>query len=239
MLPTDFRTGVIRAVEVYKEAWELMKDQYWLIFGITLVGMIIGGAVPIILLGPMLCGIYLCMFEKIEGRPVRFDLLFKGFDFFLPSLAVSVVVMVPVLILIVAMYIPMIGIAMAGPRMNESEVMSFIVGIVVLEIVIAFLMVCLHTLLMFAYPLIADRKLGGLQAMSLSAKAVWQNLSGVVGLFAVGIVVCLVGYLMLCIGIYLVLPLILMANAVAYRKIFPPLGPLNYDPPPPDYRGAA
>lgn len=55
----------------------------------------------------------------------------------------------------------------------------------------------------------------------ISAKAVWQNLSGVVGLFAVGIVVAIVGYLMLCIGIYLVLPLIIAANVVAYRKIFP------------------
>lgn len=240
MTATEFRIGVIKPIEVYKEAWELMKDQYWLIFAITLVGMLIGSAVPIILLGPMLCGIYLCMLEKIEGRPVTFELLFKGFDYFLPSLAVSIVIMVPVFILIFAMYIPMIGIAMAGPRMNESELMSFILGILVLEIIVAFVMVCLHTLVMFAFPLIADRKLGGLQAMSLSARAVWQNLAGVVGLFAVGIVVCLVGYLMLCIGIYLVLPLILMANAVAYRKIFPAVGPLNYDPPPPpNYRAAA
>lgn len=239
MVPTEFRTGVIRPVEVYKEAWELMKDQYWLVFGITLVGMLIGSAVPIVLIGPMICGIYLCLFEKIEGRPLKFELLFKGFDYFLPSLIVSVVVMVPVLILIFAMYVPMIGIAMARPRMSESELIPFVIGIIILEFVVAFIMVCLHTLLMFAFPLIADRKLTGFQAIGVSAKAVWQNLSGVAGLFGVGFVVCLVGYLMLCIGIYLVLPLIFMANAVAFRRIFPPLGPVNYDPPPSEYRAAA
>jgi hypothetical protein len=43
----------------------------------------------------------------------------------------------------------------------------------------------------------------------------------VAGLFGVGFVVALVGYLALCIGIYLALPLILASTAVAYRKIFP------------------
>jgi hypothetical protein len=224
MTPTEFRTGVIRPVDVYKEAWELIKSEYWMAFGISLVGMVIGSIVPLVLFGPMMCGIYLCFFERVEGRPLKFDLLFKGFDYFLPSLIVALVIMVPVFVLILAMYIPMIGIAMAGPRMSESELVPFLAGIVLLEVVVAFFMVCLHTLLLFAFPLIADRKLTGFQAMQASARAVWQNLAGVVGLYAVGFVVCIAGYLALCVGIYLVLPLIFMANAVAFRKIFPPLG---------------
>jgi uncharacterized membrane protein len=240
MNATEFRTGVIRPVEVYKEAWALMKDQYWMVLAVTFVGIIIGSAVPIVLIGPMVCGIYMCLFEKVEGRPVTFDRLFKGFDFFLPSLIVSVVVLGPVLVLIFVMYLPMIAIAMAGPRMSEAELIPFLVGTIVFELIVVFLMVCLHTLLMFAFPLIADRKLSGLQSMVVSAKAVWQNLGGVAGLFGVGFVLCIVGYLMLCIGIYLVLPIIFMANAVAYRKIFPRLDPGLLDPPPPsEYRIAA
>lgn len=236
MNATEFRTGVIRPVEVYKEAWALMKDQYWMVLAVTFVGIIIGSAVPIVLIGPMVCGIYMCLFEKVEGRPVTFDRLFKGFDFFLPSLIVSVVVLGPVLVLIVVMYLA-IAIAMAGPRMGQTELIPFLVGTIV---IVVFLMVCLHTLLMFAFPLIADRKVSGLQSMVVSAKAVWQNLGGVAGLFGVGFVLCIVGYLMLCIGIYLVLPIIFMANAVAYRKIFPRLDPGLLDPPPPsEYRIAA
>ena len=45
--PTEFNRGVISPMECIKEGWALIKDQYWLFFGITLVGMLIGGAVPV------------------------------------------------------------------------------------------------------------------------------------------------------------------------------------------------
>ena len=238
MHSTDFQTRVIKPVEIYKESWALIKDQYWLLFGITIVGMLIGGAVPIVLIGPAICGIYLCLFHKIDGREVKFDLLFKGFEFFKPSIIVAVVVMVPVFVLIFTIYVPMIGMAIAGPRMNERELLSWFIGVGIVEFFIALFMVCLHTLLMFAFPLIVDRRLSGIESMKMSAKAVWQNLGGVAGLFGVGFLVGLVGYLMLCVGIYLVMPLIFMSNAVAFRKIFPPVAPPPLEPPPPTaYRG--
>lgn len=221
MAYTEFRTGVLRPVEIYKEAWELIKGQYWMVFAVVLVGMIIGSAVPIVLLGPMMCGIYLVLFTVLSGRAVDFGQLFKGFDFFMPSLGLAVVIMVPTFILIFAIYIPMFVMAMAAPRMSESEVIAAIAGIFAVEVVIAVFMVCLHTLLIFAFPLIVDKKMGTVDSIKTSARAVWQNLSGVVGLFAVGFVVCIVGYLALCIGIYLAIPLIMAANVVAYRKVFP------------------
>jgi len=39
-----FNTGVIRPVECMREGWELIKDQFWLFFAITLVGIIIAGS---------------------------------------------------------------------------------------------------------------------------------------------------------------------------------------------------
>lgn len=229
----QFNTGVISGVEVYKEAWELIKGQYWLMLGITIVGILIGSAVPIVIIGPMLCGIYLCMFDKMEGREVKFEKLFKGFEFFGPSLFVAVVIMVPVFVLIFAIYVPIIAMAVAGPRMSESEMIPLLIGTVIFELILAFIMVCFHTLLLFAFPLIADRKLGGIDAMKLSAKAVWNNLGGIASLIGVGFVVAIVGYLMLCIGIYLVLPLIMMSSAVAYRKVFPKIeDDWRHEPPP-------
>jgi uncharacterized membrane protein len=226
MTSTEFRTGVIHPVEIYKESWNLIKDQYWLVFGVTIVGLLIGGAVPIVLIGPMICGIYLCLFHRIEGRDFKFELLFKGFDYFVPALVVAIVVMVPVFALIFVIYIPMIGMAIAGQRMNETELTGFLVGTAVFEFVCVFLMVCFHTLLMFAFPLIVDRKLSGFRAMTTSAKAVWHNLGGVASLFGLGFLVALAGYIALCVGVYFVLPLIFMSNAVAFRKIFP----VEFDP---------
>ncbi len=221
MQNTDFQIGAIKPVEIYKEAWAIMKERYWLVFGIVIVGMLIGGAVPIILIGPMMCGMFLCLFDLIDGRELKFETLFKGFDYIWKSLLVSVLIFVPIFIVLFTIYIPMIAMAIAGPKMSESELIPFLIGTVIFEIVIVVVMVCFHTLIMFAYPLIVERGLTGVQAMMVSAKAVWNNLAGMAGLFGVGFVVAIVGYLMLCVGLYLVLPLIMMAQAVAFRKIFP------------------
>src|SRR6186713_1078851 len=142
----EFNAGAIRPIEVYKEAWELMKDQYWMIFAVTLLGMLIGSVVPIVIIGPMICGIYLCMFDKMERREVQIETLFKGFEYFAPSLLVAVVVMVPVFVLVFTIYVPMIAMAVAGPRMSESELMPFLLGTIVFEIVVAVVLVCFHTL---------------------------------------------------------------------------------------------
>ena len=221
MAYTEFKTGVIKPVEVYKEAWAMIKNQFGMVLAVTIVGVLIGSAIPIILIGPMMCGIYLVMLQIYEGRTVDFAQLFKGFDYFMPSLLIAVIIMVPTFILIFSIYIPMIALSLAGPRMSESEVIAAIAGFLFVEVIVAFFMVCLHTLLLFAFPLIVDKKMSAVDAIKTSARAVWQNMSGVVGLVVVGMGVSFVGYLMLCIGIYLVIPLIIAANVVAYRKVFP------------------
>src|SRR5438105_15474548 len=102
-----FRTGVINPVECLKEGWALVKDQYWLFLGISVVGIVIGKAVPVVLLGPMMAGIFLCLFQRMRNQKVEFADLFKGFDYFVPSLIVAVVRIVPILLLIVPFYIIM------------------------------------------------------------------------------------------------------------------------------------
>jgi hypothetical protein len=234
----EFRTGVIRPVEVYKEAWAIMKDEYWLIFAITLVAMLIGSVVPLVLVGPAMCGLYMCLLDKVDGRKLEFDRLFKGFNYFLPGLIVALVIMVPVVFFIIAVYAPMIAIALAGQRMSEEQILPFIVGVILMELVVAVVMTLLHSLLIFAFPLIVDHGLNGFEAVKLSARAVWANRGGVAGLFGVGILIAIVGYMAFCVGIYLALPVLMMAMAVAYRKVFPATPHRNFDPPLPDaYQG--
>lgn len=239
MQNAEFTTGEIRPVEIFKESWELLKDNYWLVFGITAIGMLIGGAVPVVLFGPMICGVFLVMFRVIDRQPIAFEHLFKGFDFIWKSLPVSLMIMVPIIVLLVVIYIPLIGMAFAGPRMSQGEVMAFVGGTLVFEFIVVLAMVCFHTLLMFSFPLIADQRLSGTDAVKLSARAVWANLSGVAGMIGVGTVVCFAGYLVFCVGIYLVIPLIFMSQAVAYRKIFPRMTSFSVDPHAPNhYRGS-
>src|ERR1700746_2684907 len=96
---SEFRRGVVAPVECIKEGWALIKDQYWLFFGIALVGILIGGAVPIVLLGPMMVGIFLCLFQKQRRQAVEFGTLFKGFDYFVQSLIVALIKVVPIIVL--------------------------------------------------------------------------------------------------------------------------------------------
>ena len=135
-------------------------------------------------------------------------------------------------------YLLMIVVFVVGAQLGGAGfiIMAIIATIVVLALVVA--LVCVHVLLMFSLPLIVDKKLSAWPAITLSARAVRANLSGVVGLMLVGMGVALVGYMALCIGVYFALPVILMSSTLAYRKIFPGNTALGYAPPPPNaYQG--
>lgn len=235
MQNTEFRTGVIHPVECIKEAWELIKPSYWLLFAISLVGAIIGGVTLYILLGAMICGIFYCYLQAVDGRPVEFDGLWKGFEWFLPGFVVTIAIVAPMIVVYLVMYVPILMAAVMGPNLSPDELMGLLFGAFAVDLVLIVIMVCVHTLLMFAFPLIVDRGLGPVQAMATSARAVFKNMGGVVGLIVVNMGLTFAGWLALCVGIYFVIPVILAGNVVAYRKVFPARSGYGYAPPPPTH----
>jgi len=95
-------------------------------------------------------------------------------------------------------------------------------------------MVCIHALLVFTFPLMVDRGLGPVKAITTSARAALKNLGGIVGLMLVSMLIGTPIALLTCgIGMYLLMPLIIAANVVAYRKVFPRRQEPHFDPPPP------
>ncbi|MGE3467528.1 MAG: hypothetical protein AB7J13_11410 [Pyrinomonadaceae bacterium] len=221
MQNAEFTSGRIRPIECVKEGFELIKSDYWLLLGIVIVGGMIGGVTLFIALGAMSCGIFNAYLKKIDGGSVAFDDLFKGFSWFWSSLLVTAVIVVPMVIVYVVIYVPVLMAAMMGPRLSQDEFLGLFLGALAVDLVFIVIMVCVHTLLIFAFPLIVDRGLSGVKAMTTSARAVFKNMGGVVGLFLVNFGLVLLGELALCIGIYFVLPIIVAANMVAYRKVFP------------------
>jgi hypothetical protein len=217
----EFRTGAIKPIECVKEGWELIKADYWLLFAVTLVGGLIGAMTLYILLGGMVCGIYYVYMKRIDGGPVVFDDLWKGFSWWLPGLVVAAFIIVPMLFLYGILYFPLIMAAVMGNHLSESELWSIIGGAFVVDLVFIVIMVCFHTLILFAFPLIVDRKMGAFKAMLTSSKAVWKNLGGIAGLYAVNFVLSLAGGFACGVGIYFVIPIIFAGNLVAYRRIFP------------------
>ncbi len=235
MNDVSFNTGVIKPVECVKEGWELIKKDYWVLFAVALVGGLIGGFTMYILLGAMICGIFYCYLQAIDGKPVSFDGLWKGFEYFKPSIIVTLAIIIPTIIVYAIIYIPFVIAMVMGPNLSQAEFMSLLIGVAAVDLVIIVIMVCFHTLLMFSFPLIIDRNLSGIEAMKTSARAVWKNLGGVVGLIVVNFGLMFLGYLALCIGLYFVIPVMLAGNAVAYRKVFPAPNARNFNPPSPQF----
>ncbi|MEZ5306627.1 MAG: hypothetical protein R2684_05700 [Pyrinomonadaceae bacterium] len=217
----EFKKGAINPIECYKEAWEFVKPNFGILFASSVLAMLIGGISFYILLGAFLCGVYMMIFQAMDGRKPELDTMFKGMEVLKPSLVVTAIFVVPAFIVFGLLYLPVIGMAVAGQNMSPDELMAFISGIFVVDVFFALIMVCVHTLLMFAFPLVADKRMSGWSAIKLSARASLSNLGGLAGLWTVGFVLSLAGTLVFCIGTYLVIPIILAATAVAYRKVFP------------------
>ena len=238
----EFNSGAIKAFDCAREAWELIKSDYWILFAISIVGALIGGVSFYVLIGAMVCGIFYCYLKKIDGQAVSFDDLWVGFKFFWPSLVVTIAIFVPIIIFTIIMfitiYLPIITAAIMGKNADGGVVLgSFLVGVVI-DVVFAVLMICIHSLLIFSYALIVDRGLGSWDAMRLSARAVLKNIGGVGGLIVVNFLMALAGELAFCVGIYLVIPILTATNLVAYRKVFPSTrGPMFSPPPPSAYPG--
>lgn len=242
---TDFNRGVIKPVECLKEGWELIKGQYWLFFGICVVGMLIGGAFAIVLMGPMMCGIFLCLFQHMRGEQVRFETLFKGFDYFGQAVIATLIQMIPAVIIIVPTYlimmVAMLALSSSSSRSGGGDVAAagFFISMIVMFIVVFVMSIVLGILFMFTFPLIVDRKLSGVDAVKTSIKAAMANFGGVCGLMVLNAVLTFAGVLLCYVGALFVIPITMTAQAVAYRRVFPEVPHSLPTPPPPPASWAA
>ncbi len=223
---TTFERVPIRPMDCLSESWNLLSGQYWTFFAISLVGMLLQSFVPMnILTGPMLCGIFIAWFAMMRGETITFDLLFKGFDYFVPSLIASLILVAVVLVVMVPCYgLLFAGIALGAAAGQESpEILGFAVLLssTIFLLVILTVMTVILTLCLFIYPLIVDRKLKAIPAMKTSAAAAWANLGGVLGLLGLTSLIATVASLFCVIPIFFVAPWCFGAIGIAYRRVFP------------------
>ena len=234
--PTQSRIGVdpnsprqvsINPIDLYKRSLALMGEQYWLFVGMTFVAMLIGSVVPFgILMGPMLVGIYLCFKEREEGRRVDFGRVFQGFDEFVNSLIVTLLLIVVFFVVIFPVYIiafaGMFAILGAGqgngpPQVNPVAIFGFIF---VMFIVVSIASMAIYVPFMFAYQLVADQKVGGWQAFSMSLKASLKNLVGVLLFILFTAIVSMLAGLLCYVPALFVMPISFGALWILYRDVF-------------------
>ena len=184
----------------------------------------------------MICGTFYCYLRKVDGNPISFDDLWKGMQWFLPGLIVMLIIAVPMLIVFTIIYVPVL-MAATMRTLSPDGVMTVFASALAIDLVFVVVMVCVHTLLIFSFPLIVDKNLGAFKAMTTSARAVFKNFGGVGGLIGVNFLLCLAGYAAFCVGIYFVIPILIATNVVAYRRVFPGGNTNRFDPPPVVYGG--
>ena len=239
----EFRRKAVEPVECIKSGWNLIRNQYWLFVGLTVVGILIGSVVPFgILLGPMMCGIYLTLFKTRRGQPIEFNDLFKGFDFFRDSLIATLLHLVPILVIFVPSYIVFyIALFFMMPRNGEPDptaLLSFFGIFAVFWIVMIVILIIVSVGFTFAYPLIVDRRLSGLDAVKLSIKAGMANFWQLLGMLLLNGLVSFVGLLFCYVGAFFVLPIGFAAIATAYEQVFglaEGASQPNLPPPPPKF----
>jgi uncharacterized membrane protein len=221
-----FQSSAISPVACLQTAWQRIKDDYWLFLGITLVGILIGSAVPFgILMGPMMCGMAKCYLDKGRGQTIRFEMLFKGFDHFKEALIASLIlfgISLAATLPFVFIFVFATMFAAFGAATNHfapSILTAILLGCggLILMILLSLLVGACFA---FTYPLIEDRKLTGVEAIRHSFKAALGNWGGLIGLSLLSFLLSLVGMCCCYVGIFFILPITMGAHTIAYEQVF-------------------
>jgi len=220
----EFRRIAARPIERLTEAKDMLGDQYWLFVGICLVGIIIGSVVPMgIILGPMMCGIYLCFRYRMNGIQVRFETLFKGFDVFMNALLANLILIGISLVVMLPLMIAMIVMIVAAGNNDAAELVM--ITMYPLVMIVSLL---LYMPYLFVFPLIVDRGTGPWESVTLSARAVWHNFGPLCAMMFVHYLAVIAGMCLCYVGAFLVLPLTFGALFTVYHEIFS--SPVNVPP---------
>jgi uncharacterized membrane protein len=250
MTNIQYNSGVIDASGCVSNGWNLIKNNYWMYLGITLLAWVMMACVPIanfFLVGPVMVGVYYVLLREMRGEQVEFGMMFKGFEKFVPAMAAGLIQNIPGIIFQIFQFTFDIGsrIAMSRPRGRGSEPdlgpLAAFTGVYLL-VVLVFLgfSIIWHLAFLFVMPLIAEHEIGPIEAIKLSAAAAFSNTGGLILLIILEGLIVLAGFAAICFGIFFVMPLLYAAVAVAYRQVFPDLGPPVYQnaPPAPDTYGS-
>jgi len=223
-----FKRNVVEPVQCLKAGWEIVRERYWLFVGMSAVGTLIGSAVPMgILMGPMMCGLYLSFFKRMRREPVEFGTLFRGFDYFGPGVIATLLHVLPILVIVIPAYLLFyVGIIFsmavqgAGEEPNSGAMLALLVMFGIFWLAILLLMLIVSIGFTFAHPLIVDRKMQGFDAVKLSFKGAMANFWRLLGMAMLSFFLSIVGVLLCYVGVFLVLPITYGAVAAAYEQVF-------------------
>lgn len=236
MQPPQHLSGAINAGDCIANGWSLVTQNFGLYLGTSLLAILMIVCIPcvnVLLVGPVMGGIYFMMLRSMRGEPIDFGMLFKGFEHFLPLMVVGFVVSLPDIGFQGVQFVVDLRGLLAGGGVPTGDATFFqgdaaalrdltqlwlLAGVAFAFGLFGFIW---KIMLFFAVPLAMEYKLGPLDAMKLSVSAAMSNMGGLILLTILEVLVAIVGVLAVCVGIFLAIPVIWAANAFAYRQVFP------------------
>lgn len=252
----EFNAGAIDAGACISNAWNMLKANYGMYLGIALIAIILTGCIPclnVVIAGPIMGGVFLVALRDMRGAPVDFGMMFKGLDKFVPLMIIGLIQAIPGIISQVIQYgVQFADIGMRGSRgsgstsffqASSSELFALSSGIIFLIVVLTFGFMIFAfiwwAVFFFAIPLVMEHGLSPTEAIKLSARAAMANIGGLLVLLIFQILIGILGMLLLCVGMFLIsIPVVYLANAFAYRQVFPWIEQqMNMAPPDPSQYG--
>lgn len=210
---------------------------------ISLIISTFTNVIVIAISGALFCGIYASLSRKVSGGKADFSELFTGFQKIKQCFIVAVVLaLVQLIIGIISLFSgAAVGVSALGAGIFTKDgnlnpaifgglflvIMIFLAATVVINLFIS-------VLTSFVYPLIAERNLSGGEALMLSAKSGLANLGGLILLLILLGLIMLVGFVVCCVGVLFVVPIISAALFAAYQSVFGRMeSSFQHTPPPP------
>jgi len=208
----------ISAIECYRRAWQRIKRNFLYLVALCLIANLISSLSNGILSGVMICSMFAACLDVMdnENPDTSFRKLFAGFSYFLPSLLLVIIASIPIFITVILLFAitPLLS-SIDSSRQLVLKVWMSVVFIAVVSTI------CLHSLMIFSFPLVVDKNMSALESILVSSQAVWSNLGLVVNVLLISFLLSIIGLLACCIGVYFVFPINLAVITFIYRQIFP------------------
>ncbi len=290
----EIQSNAVKPVGSIQAGWDIIKDDYWLFFGMTSVLILIavaasfaislvnnaitlgvaavlggvskdGGAASVsaavipqivsltisiftgvllsTLIGMLMCGLMNALSRKVQTGSVEFGDLFSGFNKLQPCLIYSVIMsLINYAIAIGSVVVGVVfGVTMGAEMMLKDgkfdpQLFTKLFGLIFVVALIAVILTLIITVFTtFVYPLIAERNLSGMQALSASFRGGLSNILPLIGFIILQGLMVIAGTLLCLVGLLFVAPLLYASIFAAYRNVFggPTLNAAYQQPPPP------
>ena len=213
--------------EVIGRAWQLVMDNFGLAVGASLVVMIclvIAGIIPCLgaiiglVVNPVLIGgLYNLMLKLHRREPAEFGDVFSTFSTsFLQLFLFGLVQMVLSVVALLPGYALIFFGSLFADRNEGVSVLISLVGLLMILPPAIYLSVSW----VFSPLLIVDKGLDFWPAMELSRKVAAKHFFPLFGLLLLGGLIGMAGVLALCVGIFVALPIVFGAIAIAYDELY-------------------